>query len=753
MALYVFSFLSGIIVVQQFVQLPDDRCLIAVAAIAVFSAYLRYWRWLFFAIGVIWAVLFASYRLADRLPAPLEGIDISVEGYISDLPKQDEKYSRFQFVITESSKKLPAKVRLSWYQPDRPVKAGQRWSMTVRLKRPHGNVNPGGFDYERWLFVEGLGATGYVRNYPKPEFLGWNTAWFSVDRWRQAIVDRLDELSLDASSLALVKALTIGDSSTISQRQWRLFRNSGTVHLFVISGAHIGLVAGLVYFLMLRLWAWTGILAWPPQKVAAVASLLAGVFYSALAGFSVPAQRAVIMLTIVMSAIFLQRHTRPFNVLSMALCAILLYDPIAVLSPGFWLSFLAVATIIYVIAGRLAKPGYVAGVAKINWATAVALSPLLLYFFQQVSLISPVANFIAVPVISLLAVPLSLLSVLLLFLFPLAADWLLIIVDRILQGLCWLLGFLSGLPMAMITHPAPPLWVLLFAVPGVLILLAPRGVPGRWLGGVLFLPLLFLNKNHPASGEIAMTMLDVGQGLSTVVQTAHHLLVFDAGAKFGDSDMGERVVVPFLLHQGLNKIDKLIVSHGDNDHIGGADSLMQAMPTDSVLTSVVEPLAAHKPIACSAGQSWSWDNVRFTVLSPPPKKFFSDNNNSCVLQIQSTRGTVLLTGDIESETETWLVANYQDKLNAEILIAPHHGSKTSSTVPFLKTVQPRYVLISSGFRNQFGHPHQQVISRYEQFNAHWLNTAGSGAISLSSESDSWRVSTERKRERRYWRYP
>ena len=485
------SFLAGLLLVQQFPVLPGSQWLIVVIVVAGIMAWLRYWRWLFFVMGVLWAIVFAMTRLADRLPESLEGIDIPVKGIIADLPEQDERRTSFDFIVTESAQKLPSKLRLSWYYPDQPIKAGQHWSFAVKLKRPHGSLNPGGFDYERWLFTEGIGATGYVRPSPKPVLLGRDSAWTSIAVWRQSITDRLSQILSDRPNIALIKALTIGDGNSITQNQWDVFRKTGTTHLVVISGSHVGLVAGLVYFLVLKLWAWTGLLAWSPQRVAAVAAMLAAVFYAGLAGFSVPAQRSVIMLAIVMLAIILQRNTRPFNTLAVALFAVLAFDPLAVLSAGFWLSFLAVSVIVYAVAGRLGKSGYFLEVIKINWATSVGLSPLLLFFFQQVSLISPLANFIAVPVISLLVVPLSLLAVLVMFGSPLLASKLFIIVDTTLQGLWWLLVRLAELPLATISHAQPSVWALVFAIPGILLLLSPVGIPARWLSLVMFLPLVF----------------------------------------------------------------------------------------------------------------------------------------------------------------------------------------------------------------------------------------------------------------------
>ncbi len=548
------SFLAGLLLVQQFPVLPEKKWLIAIILMAGIMAWMRFWRSLFIVIGLLWGVLFATTRLADRLPDSLEGIDIPVHGVVSDLPEQDERRTRFDLIVTGSAHKLPAKLRLSWYDADQLIKAGQHWSFTVRLKRPHGSFNPGGFDYERWLFTEGVGATGYVRPTPKPVLLGRTSPWTDISVWRQTISERLSLILSERASIALIKALTIGDSNEITQHQWDVFRKTGTTHLVVISGSHVGLVAGLVYFLVLKLWARVGFLAWSPQKAAAVAAMALALFYAALAGFSVPTQRSVIMLSVVMLAIILQRHTRPFNVLAIALFAVLVFDPLAVLSAGFWLSFLAVCLIVYVVSGRLGKAGYFLEALKINWATSLGLAPLLLLFFQEVSLISPLANFIAVPIISLCVVPLSLVAMLVMFISPLLASKLFVLADISLQGLWRLLERLAELPMASISHAVPSIWAFLFLIPGILLLLAPLGFPGRWMSLVMFLPLIFSQSQKPETGNIKMTLLDVGQGLSAIVQTANHWLIYDTGARFSaDSDMGQNVVLPFLRQQGARQ--------------------------------------------------------------------------------------------------------------------------------------------------------------------------------------------------------
>jgi competence protein ComEC len=458
------------------------------------------------------------------------------------------------------------------------------------------------------------------------------------------------------------------------------------------------------------------------------------------------------MLAIAMIAIILQRNSRPFNTLAIALFAVLVFDPLAVLAAGFWLSFLAVSLIVYAVSGRLGKLGYFRGAIKLHWVTSVGLSPLLLLFFQQVSLIAPLANLVAVPVISLLVVPLSLLAVMVMFVSSMLAGKLFNLVDHVLQGLWWLLDYLAELPMASINHAPPSYWALFFAVPGVLLLLAPVGIPARWLSLVMFLPLVVTDAKRPETGDITMTLLDVGQGLSVVVQTTDHLLVYDTGAKFSaESDMGQRVLLPFLRSQGIAKIDSLIISHGDNDHIGGAASLMHGMDTEKVLSSVPQLLSAYAPTECVAGQSWLWDEVKFTILAPQ-QAFHSKNNNSCVLKIQSVHGTVLLTGDIEAAAESWLVETYGEALKADVLVAPHHGSKTSSTAAFLQAVHPDYVLIPAGYRNQFGHPHQDVLTRYRRVNAKWLSSADSGAIVVNVENNAWLMQGMRQTESKYWNF-
>ncbi len=752
MVVFVLCFLAGILAVQHLTVLPEIGFLALIFCSAVITAGVRCWKPVFFLVGIMWAVIFASVRLSDRLPEHMAGKDVEIRGVIADLPEHESNHIRFNLKIETAEKAVPGKIRLTWYYPDQVVKAGQRWQFTVRLKPPHGNFNPGGFDYERWLFVEGIGATGYIRTKPEPKLLSEGSLLNGFAVWRQAIADRLVQTHTTGDSLPMIKALTIGDGDSLSPQQWEVFRKTGTTHLMVISGSHIGLIAALVYLLAIKLWARTGIMAWSPQKVAALLALAIAFIYAGLTGFSVPAQRAALMIAIAMIAIVSQRNTQPYSILALALSGVLLVDPLVVLSPGFWLSFIAVSLIIYTLGGRLKKPGFFLGAFKINWVTSIGLSPLLLFFFQQVSLISPLANLIAVPIIGLVIVPLALLATLLLFVVPVIAEKLFFVADLALQGLWWMLAKMAELPLATISHSQPSWWSLCFAVPGIIVLFAPKGMPSRWLGLVMLLPLVFTENEKIVPGTAKLTLLDVGQGLSAVVQTANHVLVYDTGAKFSStSDSGQSVVLPYLRSQGVEQVNTLVVSHGDNDHIGGAGSLLENMETGTILTSVPQQLSNYRPIRCKAGQSWMWDKVRFTILSPKLGNSVSDNNNSCVLQIQSQQGSVLLPGDIEAETESRLVETYGDKLKSDVLIAPHHGSQTSSTPAFLNAVKPKVILIPAGYRNQFGHPHDDVIQRYRDFQVKWRNSADKGAVQINLE-DSRKVESWREKAGKYWNY-
>ncbi len=552
----------------------------------------------------------------------------------------------------------------------------------------------------------------------------------------------------------IIKALTIGSRDEISAEQWRILRVTGTAHLIAISGLHIGLIAGFGYFAGRWIGCRLGSQRIAPQIVAALASISVSIIYASLAGFSLPTQRALIMVMVVMGGILSRRHVLPTRSIAVAALLIVVLDPLAVLSVGFWLSFAAVSAITYVTVGRL---GFSAGWIRANRiavVTAVGLAPLLLLFFQQVSLIAPFANIIAVPWVSLVAVPLCLLGAGLLSWFPVLGTALLDLADFSLWLIWIFLEWLSAVPYAAWSLPEPPVWAVLMAILGVGILFLPKGLPGRWLGVIAFLPLCFPNLRDPNSGTAVVTLLDVGQGLASVVQTQNHTLVFDTGARFSaDFDMGSAVVTPFLRKQGINRIDRLIISHGDNDHIGGADALVREFKISSIYSSVPRQIPWDSARLCEAGQSWNWDGVTFRILSPQEILVDNDNENSCVLQVVSARGdSVLLTGDIEKKAESMLVDTYGERLHSTYLVVPHHGSNTSSTEPFLDAVEPIFGLVSAGYRNRYGFPRQAVSNRLERAGIKVMNTAEAGAIQVHLGTGSSSPLSYRKSNGRYYNF-
>ncbi|MEQ1637595.1 MAG: DNA internalization-related competence protein ComEC/Rec2 [Methylococcales bacterium] len=751
MPLKTLAFVLGIGLFQQLHSLPDAITSFALFLLTVFLGYRREWLlWVFFS-GWLWAGLFAFWHITyTQLPATLEGRELQVQGVITSLPQSDERKTRFDFTITDAPQDVPTKLKLSWYNPKQPLKAGQHWAFKVKLKKPHGLLNPGGFDYERWLFTQGIGATGYIRHPEGAQLLGQDEPWQNITVLRQRIAERIQSFS-GLHYPEFITALTIGSTDAITPEQWQVLRKTGTLHLIAISGSHISLIAGLMYLLTRYAWARTQLLHISPQWLAAVAAILMALFYALLAGFAVPTQRAVIMLSVAMLGILWQRHIRATQTLAIAVLLILLCDPLAVLSAGFWLSFLAVSLIFFMISGRLAKPNYWIGTFKIHGVMALGLAPILLCFFQQISLISPLANLIAVPVISLLVVPLALIAVLLLGFAPVLAQALLSIVDFCLAQLWGMLTTLAQWPFSVVTGLSTSVPAMWLASLGVAVLCMPKGLPGRWLGGVLCLPLFFNAPKPLPAGSVRMTLLDVGQGLATVIQTAEHVLIFDTGIKFSaQADSGQNVLIPFLAQQGIQYLDGLIVSHGDNDHIGGTASLLAEYKPTWLFTSVPEQLHPYAPHRCVQGQRWQWDGVEFVMLAPKLESFPIENDNSCVLHIKTQNGSILLTGDIEKTAEAWLVKTYGQTLTAKVLVAPHHGSNTSSTSEFLQQITPELILIPAGYRNPFNFPNHAVLKRYKAQGSRWLNTSEQGAIQVDITPTETKITPYRAKAGRYW---
>jgi len=728
-----------------------------------------------FGLGFAWAAGLAHLRIADRLSPDLEGKDLVVSGVVSGLPAVGERSVRFEFEIEGApgtSAGLPAKVMLSWYRSgwtsadeaaasiDDPsgVHPGERWLFTVRLKRPHGSVNPFGFDYEAWLLERGIGATGYVRQRGEQRKLGMrNSLSDRIEQVRESVRTRFLAVLGESTTSGVLVALAVGDQRAIDPDDWRLFSRTGVSHLISISGLHVTLISGLVAALVSFGWRRGPglVLMLPARKAAAVAAALAALAYTMLAGFGVPAQRTFFMVAAVAAALWFGRISSPARVLALALLAVLLLDPWAVLSAGFWLSFGAVALIFYVAHGWTGTESWLAQWGRIQWAITVGLAPAALLLFSQVSLVGPLANAIAIPAVSAIITPLALACAFL------PIDALLHLADALTGWLMKFLEWCDSLPLALWQQPVPPAWTVLVATVGVLWLLAPRGIASRWIGLVLFLPALLATPPRPAPGEAWITTLDVGQGLSVLVRTSDHALLFDAGPAYADSDSGERIIAPYLRAVGATQLDAMIVSHNDIDHSGGALSVLRDAKVGRLLSSLeaANPIvqAATEPRRCVRGEKWRWDGVEFEVIHPAPEDYARGdlriNDLSCVLRVSSAHGTMLLTGDIEKTAEALLVQRDGEKLRANAMLAPHHGSRTSSTAALIAAVRPQIVVIPVGYRNRFGHPRADVVARYVESNAQVLRTDLDGAVTVHLDGAGVRARGERAARPRYWRDP
>ncbi|NIP74297.1 MAG: DNA internalization-related competence protein ComEC/Rec2 [Gammaproteobacteria bacterium] len=755
------ALLVGILALQQFPELPARAWCVLLPPLLLAAFLLPPVRApLWVAVGFLWALLFAGAALDRRLPEALEGSDLVAEGSIASVPQQRARSTRFAFQIIRllregSAVPAPGRVRLSWYGQPPPLRAGDRWRLTVRMKRPSGFMNPGGFDYEGWLFHHGYAATGYVRADPANRRLG-PPPFPALDRLRQHIALSVDQVLQGRPQRGTIKALAIGERGDVSPAHWEVLTRTGTSHLLAISGLHIGLVAGLVFFGVRRLWTlWPALSSWRPAvKAAALSAMGAALGYAALAGFSVPTRRALIMLAVGMGALVLQRGVRPSRVLALALAAILVLEPLSVLEAGFWLSFGAVAVLLYGVTGRVGPRGPWWRWGRAQWLVALGLLPLTLLFFQRASVVAPLANLVAVPWVSLLVVPAVLGGVALLGVSPAAGGWLLGLAERAL-GLLWQpLAWLAGQPFAQWTQPAPPAWALAFAVLGALLLLAPRGLPGRSLGALLLLPALLVRPPAPPPGTARLCQLDVGQGLAVVVRTHRHVLVYDTGARFSPRfDAGSAVVAPYLRSQGVRRIDRLVLTHGDNDHIGGLQGLTARTKVSDWLAGEPEAVRGVPARACRAGESWRWDGVSFSVLHPSPEDDgLHGNDRSCVLRVDAGGAAALLTGDIQAPVERRLLGRSPGALAADVLVAPHHGSNTSSTPGFVSAVRPRYVLFAVGYRNHYGFPRPRVVARYRALGARVLDSARHGALCLLLDSGQGvrDLRSYRREGRRYW---
>lgn len=723
--------------------------------------------------GFAYAGLMAWQALLHALPPELESQDMLVEGRVLNLPQEDDDRSRFEFWIESVKRKgetedFTGKVRLSWMgldtrQSDQQPKAGERWQLLVRLKAPHGFANPGGFVYDDWAWREGILARGYVRKSPENTKLAEPSGFGRWEAGRQAISERLHS-AIKGPAQALVAALTLGDRSGFTQADWQSFRDTGTNHLVAISGLHIGMVAGLL--LVGAGWLWrrsSRLCLWfPAPRAAALVALLGAGFYAALAGFAIPTQRSLIMLAALLLPLLLGRQVRPWRGLGLALILVLLIEPRAVLAPGFLLSFAAVGSILWALARTQARAGFWYSLFRMQLAASLIVSPLVILLFNQASWLGFAVNLLAVPWFSFVLVPLAFVGVSLLFIAPALGGWLLQLSAPLyswtLDALALAANLAASHVMGVIWLADRPWFVILLAMVAGIWLLAPVRLPARPLSLLLFLPMLVWRQPELPQAAFKVSMLDVGQGLSLVVQTRSHLLLYDSGPAFSqDFDAGQSVVVPFLRSQGLGQIDRMLISHPAKDHAGGLASIHGAMPVAEVLThelpEALQPAGPWARRECRAGERWQWDGVDFEILHPENPQGWDDNNSSCVLLVGNAAGKMLFLGDLEQPGEAALLKAHGQKLRGALVQAGHHGSKTSSSVAFVEQLHSPLVLVSSGYRNAFRFPAPSIVKRWQDSGAQVVNTAELGALSLVFDpvKGPGELQAYREEYRRFWR--
>lgn len=739
--------------------------------------------------GLAWGLtgLRAAQFAANPLPASDEGRDFWVTGVVSDMPQRNASGLRFRLAVeqalwADTPHPLPQRIDVAWYggvyaqgqdtvalqrqPPD--IRAGERWRMLLRLKAPHGSRNPGGFDYELWLWEQGVQAVGYVRAGPgdRPPERVAATAWHPVAWLRQWVRDRIVS-QVPAPAAGVVAALVVGDQNAIERSDWDVFRATGVAHLVSISGLHITMFAWGAAWCVGALWRRSARCC--TALAAASAALWGGVLlataYAVFSGWGVPAQRTCLMLLTVATLRTLGLRWPWLYACLLACAVVVAIDPWALLQAGFWLSFVAVGVLFASNAPHPAGAHAQPVLAHLRqrgrrwlreqWVVTVALAPLTALLFGQLSLVGLVANAFAIAWVTLVVTPLSMLGVLWPAVWSLAA-W---AITLWMQGLQWLAAW----PWASVSLPALPLWVGALGVLGGLLCVAPAPWALRSLGLPLFLPVLLWRPLLPAPGEFSLLAADVGQGNAVLVRTAQHALLFDTGPRYSpESDAGHRVLLPLL--QSLRvSLDTVLLSHRDTDHIGGAPAVLAMQPQASLLSSIeaTHVLQTLRPAQrCAAGQRWQWDGVAFEILHPLPlplpsqqdgeasERAAKPNTVSCVLRIDNGRQAALLTGDIEQAQEASLIARAAP-LRATVLLVPHHGSKTSSSEAFLDAVQPRFALVQSGYRNRFGHPAAPVVQRYVQRGIVVLDSPHCGAMQWHSQAPE-RVECERWQHPHYW---
>lgn len=760
------ALLTGVMACLWLPEPPGGWLLFCFAGIALFAAWIRdAWRHLaVFAFGFVLAGVQASLGMARQLPLTMEHRQADLAGTVIELPQHEARRTRFVLRVDDSPSQPEAlrgrRLRLAWYDdfdaattptdaPRLRIAAGSRWSLSAKLRAPRGLRNPGGVDGEKHALVERIVATGYVRN---PEFARESMRPRGIDAWRETMSARIAEAVPQASS-RFVRALALGDTRGLDDADWERLRATGLTHLIAISGFHVGLVAGFFALLIRALWWCLPALGRcvPRPQAAVLAALSGALLYAALAGFALPTVRTVLMIAVVAAASLSRRGWRPVDALSLAMIALLLFDPLSVLTAGFWLSFGGVAWLLWCLpqGGQHPLREFLAA----QGVATVGLLPLTVVLFGQASLAGPLANLLAIPWWSLLVVPLSLIGT---GLESLHAGWgapLWRLAAAVFDPSWALFAWLGDSPLSLWWLPEPRWFALPLALLAAFWCLLPRGVPGKPLALLLWLPLLWPDRQLPRAGEVELVVFDVGQGLSVLVRTARHQLLYDMGPAIPEGfDAGERAVVPALRALGVRALDAAVLSHGDNDHAGGYASVAKAFAISQNFAPEASGLDANiaNLRTCTAGHAWMWDGVRFRFLHPPPHFPYLRNESGCVLRIETAHGAALLTADIGHVIERDLLRRDPASVRAEVVLIAHHGSNGSSDPGFVAATGARWAPVSAGYGNRFRHPKLEVRDLWRHHGAKTPLTAQAGALRLRIGQAGIVVQSERGRHRRLW---
>lgn len=752
------ALLVGVFALQLGSIPPRIGCIVGVfVALTLLLPWLRRGDLSVVLVGGILFYTSAANVIESRLDARFAGDSMLVAVRVDDFPRDNGRSTSFVATATDDQR-LRGRVRLSWFDPPVPVRLGDVWRLELRLRRPRSNSNPGSMDYEAWLFRNRIAASGYVVDSKHNLLLDSATAT-GIDLLRQRYVRRLQKHLHNDNSIAVLAAIVVGARHLIAPEQWDRYSATGTSHLMAISGLHVGLAAAGSYVLTAAL---LGLFVRHRNQrhVALVIAVIVALVYAIVSGFAVPAQRATIMLVLATIVVLRLRQVSPGRVLAAAAAIVVITDPLSTMSPGFKLSFAAVALLSWFMQAQMvAGVGWLLrpllalrSLAFVQVLLLVGLLPLTVLIFDRASLAAPMINLIAVPLFSVITVPLALLSLILDGALAFAGDIAMRAAAASIDWLEWLIAI-----MASVRHSPfivadlngfgwlylllPLMWVLL-----------PSGWPGRFVAWLGLVSLLCWRPAGTPPRCVDVDILDVGQGLAVIVQSRAHTLVYDSGPSYrSGGSAATRVLLPFLASKGIRLVDRLIISHSDLDHAGGTQALRENIVIDDIISG--EPLPAPDLAAgrCLAGSRWEWDEVRFSILHPALQSIRTGNDASCVLLIETGEHRILLTGDIEAGVEADLVRRRQLP-TVDVVTVPHHGSRTSSIAAFVRSLMPDIAIVSAAAGNQWGFPKPEVVARWQSYGANVLNTATSGAIGLRmcANDGVMAVTEHRKVVRRLW---